>query len=352
MSQSKEAPFNKHSVTSLEGQPFEEALKWISRVTEELPSGISTDRIEKVIQDVDNLFNGHFPGYLACDTHYHSFEHTLLLFPPFCQLAVALSRKYPETITPRDIELGLIAVFLHDTGYIRNDEDHSGTGAKYTFRHIDRSINFAYSYLPSLGYQEQDLVRVEQMISCTGVKPQVEQINFSSEGCRLLGYALGTADLLGQMSDHRYPEKLPLLFLEFQEAYSYEGPESLAEMEIQRFTSEKELIQNTPNFFKNLIHKRLEDMGGVYHLLEDPRKNGTKSLSGKDPGKYEHNILHTFLSPIAFSFRHSPIYTVLPPAIYVKVVESLSPLKGISPPIPSIEAVKTAILSMIVVLFQ
>jgi hypothetical protein len=26
-----------------------------------------------------------------------------------------------------------------------------------------------------------------------------------------------------------------------------------------------------PNFFNNLIHRRLEDMGGVYHLLEDPQ---------------------------------------------------------------------------------
>ncbi len=81
MSQSKESSFNKHSATSLEGQPFKEALTWIYRLTEELPSGISTDRIEQVIQDVDNLFNGRFPGYLACDTRYHSFEHTLLLFP-------------------------------------------------------------------------------------------------------------------------------------------------------------------------------------------------------------------------------------------------------------------------------
>ena len=250
MSQTKEKLFNNHSANSLEGQTFEEALKWIYQVTDVLPSGISTDRIEQVIQDVQNLFNGHFPGYVACDTRYHSFEHTLLLFPPFCQLAVALSRKYPGTLSPRDIELGLIAVFLHDTGYIRNVEDHLGSGAKYTFRHIDRSISFAYGYLPSLGYQEQDLVRVEHMISCTGVKPHVDNINFLSEGCRLLGYALGTADILGQMSDQHYIEKLPLLFLEFKEAYSYEEPESLAEMEIQRFTSEKELIRHTPTFFK------------------------------------------------------------------------------------------------------
>lgn len=270
MPQSKVTISNKHTSRASDDQPFDEALKWIHRTTEELSSGISKDRLEKVIQDVQNLFNGHFPGYGACDTCYHNFEHTLLLFPPFCQLAVALFKKYPNIITPKDIELGLIAVFLHDTGYIRNAKDNSGTGAKYTFRHIDRSINFAYSYLPSLGYQEEDLARIKEMISCTGVKPQLEQINFSSKSCRLLGYALGTADLLGQMSDHDYIEKLPLLFSEFKEAYNFEGPQPLAEMKIQQFVSEKELIKNTPNFFKTLVHKRLEDMGGVYHLLEDP----------------------------------------------------------------------------------
>ena len=270
MSQSKATLLDRNYVNSCDLQAFKEALHWIYWITEKLPSGISTDRIEKVIQDVQNLFSGHFPGYVACDTRYHNFEHTLLLFPPFCQLAFALTEKYPGIITPRDVELGLIAVFLHDTGYIRNDEDRSGTGAKYTFRHIDRSIDFAYGYLPSLGYHEEDLVRVKHMINCTGVKPQLEHINFSSEGCRLLGYALGTADLLGQMSDHRYIDKLPLLFLEFKEAYNYESTQSLAEMEIQQFTSEKELIHNTPDFFKTLVRKRLEDMGAIHHLLDDP----------------------------------------------------------------------------------
>jgi hypothetical protein len=271
MSQSNETLINEHTPSAGgANQPLEEALKWIHWTTEELSSAISKKRLEKVIQDVQNLFNGNFPGYGACDTRYHNFEHTLLLFPPFCQLAVALFRKHPDIITPQDIELGLIAVFLHDTGYIRNAGDNSGTGAKYTFRHIDRSINFAYGYLPSLGYQEQDLARIKEMISCTGVKPQLEQLNFSSESCRLLGYALGTADLLGQMSDQSYVEKLPLLFSEFKEAYNFEGPQPLTEMEIQQFVSEKELIKHTPVFFSTLVHKRLEDMGGVYHLLEDP----------------------------------------------------------------------------------
>jgi len=43
----------------------------------------------------------------------------------------------------------------------------------------------------------------------------------------LWDYALRTSDLLAQMADPLYQEKLPLLFREFQEAYAYEGEEQL-----------------------------------------------------------------------------------------------------------------------------
>lgn len=270
MKQLKSTLLRNHCCTSLNMQSLEEALRWIDWTIVQVPGGISTDRIEKVVTDVICLFDGRFPGYRACDTQYHDFEHTLHLFPPFCQLAIALSRNYPQAVTPRDVELGLIAVLLHDSGYIRSCDDCTGTGAKYTFRHIDRSISFAYHYLPSLGYLPHDLLTVKHMISCTGVKPRPEQIEFLSEGSRLLGYALGTADLLGQMSHHNYPQKLPMLFLEFQEAYNYEEGKTVEEREIYHFKNCEELIQNTPNFFKKEVYKRLDNMGSVYHLLDDP----------------------------------------------------------------------------------
>ena len=285
MSESKEVSFRTNDSRSSDDRLLEDVLQWIHWTGEKLSSKISLDRTEQVVQDILHLFRGRFAGYRACDTRYHNVEHTFLLFPPFCQLAVALHKNQSALVLPRDIELGLVAVLLHDTGYICSTEDCSGTGAKYTFRHIDRSISFAYRYLPSLGYQEDDLVRVKQMISCTGIRPHLEQIDFVSDGCRLLGYALGTADLLAQMSDHRYPEKLPLLFLEFQEAYRYEGPEQLEEMEVYQFKSSKELIQKTPLFYKDVVHKRLEAMGSVCHLLEDPE-------TGKNPylEKIEKNM--------------------------------------------------------------
>jgi len=262
--------FGGNNFLALDIESSNDVLRWIDWTAARIPFRISTVRILKAIKDVLALFRGDFPGYSACDTGYHDLAHTLRLFPPFCQIAIALFRKHPATILPRELELGLLAVLLHDAGYIRKERDRNGTGAKYTFHHIDRSVDFARTYLPSFDYKEQDLLKVEHMIRCTGITPKRKRINFTSEGCRLLGYALGTADLLSQMSDPYYLGKLSLLFSELEEAYSYAGPNQLGKMEVQQFKSYRELIQHTPFFFKKVAGKCLENMGAVYRLLEDP----------------------------------------------------------------------------------
>jgi hypothetical protein len=249
----------------------EDALRWIRWIQKEVCRGLALSRIQRVFQDVLALFEGRFPGHQACDTRYHDLEHSLRLLPPFCQIAAALARERADAISSRDLELGVIAVLLHDSGYIRKKDDAAGTGAKYTFRHIDRSVAFARSYLPSLGYGEDDLIAVEEMICCTGVKAEMEQVHFISEANQWMGYALGTSDLLAQMADSRYVEKLPLLFHEFHEAYQFEGSERLRAMGVQTFTEPMDLIRKTPLFFQHVVVKRLAGMGSVYRLLEDPR---------------------------------------------------------------------------------
>ena len=262
--------FGGNNFLTLDIESSNDVLSWIDWTTARTPFRISTVRILKAIKDILALFRGDFPGYFACDTRYHDLAHTLRLFPPFCQIAIALLRKHPATILPRELELGLMAVLLHDSGYIRKEGDCNGTGAKHTFHHIDRSVDFARTYLPSFDYQEQDLLNVEHMIRCTGIKPTLKQINFTSEGYRLLGYALGTADLLSQMSDPHYLGKLSLLFSELEEAYSYAGPNQLGKMEVQRFKNYRDLMQRTPVFFKKVAGECLENMGSVYRLLENP----------------------------------------------------------------------------------
>ena len=40
-------------------------------------------------------------------------------------------------------EFGMLAILMHDTGYLKKRGDNEGTGAKYTLTHVDRSIQFA-----------------------------------------------------------------------------------------------------------------------------------------------------------------------------------------------------------------
>jgi hypothetical protein len=232
--------------------------------------GISLSRFRRIMEDVTALFEGRFPGYRSCDTRYHDLEHTLRLIPPFCRMVAGMGKEARHRISSRDVELGLIAVLLHDSGYIRTVDDARGTGAKYTFQHIERSVAFARSYLPPLGYTPREHKCVEEMIRCTGVKAEMEQDRFQSKACRSLGYALGTADLLAQMADPSYVEKLPLLFEEFHEAYEHEGDVSLAAAGVQRFESAETLIRKTPLFYKHVVLKRFQAMGNLQTFLEDP----------------------------------------------------------------------------------
>lgn len=268
-----------------EADARETALIWIGRVQEGIPRGMSRTRVQRVFEDTLALFAGDFRGYRECDTRYHDLDHTLYLIPPFCQLALALCKKYPNAITAREVELGVIAVLLHDSGYIREERDRAGTGGKFTFRHIDRSVVFLRSYLPSLGYADHDLDCVEQMIRCTGVSFAPGKLPFSSLGCRLLGHALGIADLLAQMSDPHYNEKLGHLFREYQEAYKYEGRQRLEEMNVVPFRSPRELIEKTPGFYRNVVLGRFAAMGDIHRFLDDPRTGINPYLE-----KIEENI--------------------------------------------------------------
>jgi hypothetical protein len=191
--------------------------------------------------------------------------HTI---PPYMEIIDGWnkSRNSPK-ISKKFFDLGIISVLLHDTGYIKTDSDKAGTGGKYTFRHIQRSIDFADYYLRQIGFDQDNISSVENAIKCTGVSFSPETINFKSEEERIIGYALGTADLLGQMSSPDYLEKLPLLFKEFEEAYCFEGMEKLLDMGVRLFNNSDELVKDTQYFFEEIAMNRFLKMGSMYKYL-------------------------------------------------------------------------------------
>jgi len=219
------------------------------------------------------IFAGRYADYQAVDAHYHDFEHTLQ--GTLCLARLLRGRGLAEAqppLTERMFGLGLLAILLHDTGYLKKRGDTEGTGAKYTITHVRRSTDFAAELLRRERFPAADIQAVQNMIECTGLNADLRAIPFQSEEEKLTGFALGTADLLGQMAAVDYVEKLPILFSEFAEALRFSRATNHF---IARFASAAELIEDTPNFWKEFVRKKIDhEFGALYRYLDDPYPDG------------------------------------------------------------------------------
>jgi hypothetical protein len=246
-----------------------ETLAEINEILHRIEPSLDPSPIEKIFEDIIRLFNGKFPGYKASNTKYHNLEHT-------CSSTLASARLIHglqvqgQIFSPRLVQLCLIGTLFHDTGLIQTEEEKDGTGAQHTIGHEDRSISLMEKYLAEKGYSAEDIRDCGHMIKCTELFLSLDEIPFHSEEVRIMGTVVGTADLVAQMADRNYQEKLPLLFLEFQEAG------------VEGFETPLELFQKTEEFYRRVARKRLTDvLGGIssaafYHFRE--RWNIDKNL--------------------------------------------------------------------------
>jgi hypothetical protein len=190
------------------------------------------DALETALQ----LFCGNYPGYRGCTTDFHNQQHTMDVLLAMARLIHGAACQ-KITINSHDISLGLLAAVFHDIGYIQKSDDIAGTGAKYTMVHIDRGIDFMSGYMGTRPFLKSDFSKCRSMILCTGFNIAIKDIPFESTLTELLGQMLGSADLLGQMADRLYLEKLLLLFNEFKEG------------KVGNYATELDLLKNTRQFF-------------------------------------------------------------------------------------------------------
>jgi hypothetical protein len=219
-------------------------------------------------------FAGNYRDYQSIDAHYHDLEHTLQGITCMARLLRRRhSLKLQPQLTQRMFELGLLAILLHDTGYLKKRGDNEGTGAKYTLTHVDRSIEFAGELLLGQDFAVEEILAVQNMIRCTGVNVKLETIQFQDDLERVAGFALGTADLLGQMAASDYVDKLPILYSEFAEAARYNPDGKMKAGGF--FSSADDLMQKTPLFWDNYVRKKIDrEFIGVYKALNDPYPDG------------------------------------------------------------------------------
>lgn len=234
--------------------------------------GASPAWLERIFRDVETLFLGRHPDYHPIDVAYHDLEHTLQA--TVCLVLLLEGRHgagVEPRVDPRQFELAICSVLLHDSGYLKTRSDTKGTGAKYTFCHVLRSCSFAASYLPTLGASDYEVEAVLGAINCTGPTKEISRLRFREPVERVIGCVLATADYLGQMAAADYPDELDVLFSEFQESddYIHLPPARRA------FHSAQELKERTPIFWQKFVQPKLEsDFQAVYRFLARPYPHG------------------------------------------------------------------------------
>lgn len=229
--------------------------------------------VPRAFQWAVDCFTGKYRDYQPIDAHYHDLEHTMQ--GTLC-MARLLRRRHEfggtPVLTQRMFELGILAILMHDTGYLKKRGDTDGTGAKYTLVHVDRSVDFASELMASQNYFAADIRAVQNMIRCTGINVKLAAIPFQNELERITGFALGTSDLLGQMAAKDYVEKLPILYSEFAEAARLgQGKMKAGGF----FNSALDLMQKTPIFWENYVQSKINrEFLGLYKFFNDPYPNG------------------------------------------------------------------------------
>ena len=210
--------------------------------------------VERVSKDIVRLFSGQYPGYRKCTTQYHDLKHTTDAFLAMARLMHG-AFVYGENLTREHVNLGLICALMHDTGYIQTLDDDAGTGAKYTRIHIRRSIAFTEKYIADNGLSKEDLAHYSDILTCTGLDTKINEIRFASREIELLGKMLGTADLLGQMADRAYLEKLLFLFYEFREGG------------VMGCDTELDLLKKTITFYALTRERFASELGSVNEYM-------------------------------------------------------------------------------------
>src|SRR2546426_490030 len=258
-------------------------------------------RLARAFDDFRALFEGRFSGYFACDTLYHDIRHS-----PDVTLAMArLIDGHERSCAPSDqlgarrAMLGVLVALLHDAGYMkRRSETEVANGAVFTKIHVSRSADFISAYLPRLGFSAEVAVAA-QLVHFTGYEMEIEDIHVADPkdrlvGClvgtadligqmsdgispgtcdrtfaRLVGCLVGTADLIGQMSDRMYLEKCrQFLYREF--VLGNIARERLPDgREVVRYASGDDLIVKTPGFYEYVARDRIDrKLGAVIRYAE------------------------------------------------------------------------------------
>lgn len=231
--------------------------------------GIRLAPLRDAFDTFTKLYAGTLPGYYGCDTWYHDAQHSLDCALAMARLVDGHDRSEPEEmrLLERRAVLGVVIALFHDAGYIRKTGDKAENGAEFTMNHVRRSADFLADYLPGIGFDEE-VALCSQLVHYTGYEMALEDIEVTDPKDRILGFMLGTADILAQTADRCYLEKCrDFLYHEFEICGlagkgTPGGPKPI-------YSSPEDLMRKSPEFNKKLWDERLDGyFKGCYRYMD------------------------------------------------------------------------------------
>ncbi len=220
--------------------------------------GIDLAPAQAAFKTFARLYAGTLRGYHGCDTWYHDAQHSLDCALALARLLQGYERSVPaaEQLGARRAMLGIVSALFHDAGYIRKGDDQAANGAEFTFTHVGRSGEFLTDFLPLIGF-DREAEMASQLVHFTGYELALDAIQVADPKDRLLGFLLGTADVMAQTADRCYLEKCrDFLYQEFQ-ICGLAGP-AKASGKAPVYTSPEMLLRLTPQFSEKMRQERLD----------------------------------------------------------------------------------------------
>ena len=240
----------------------------VRRIYAEWYQEAGADSLHQPFANFAALYRGEHPDYHACDTGYHDIKHVLDVTLAMTRLLDGYQRVGREPLDERLFRLGIILALYHDVGYIRNRKDtRHRQGAEYTLTHVSRGGLYLRNYLPRIGMADLAPVAA-RLVHYTGFEIPVDKISLPDPIFKVIGNLLGTADILGQMSDRCYLEKChERLYPEFVAGGIAVRVNGSGEKQVI-FESAADLVLKTPGFFRHAEYRLDNDLSSAHRYAE------------------------------------------------------------------------------------
>ena len=212
------------------------------------------------------------------DALYHNVEHTIFVTLVGEEI---LRGKHIRNggVTPEDWLHSIISLLCHDIGYVKGvcsqDQPHKGlyaTGIDETM--VSLSFSSTDASLTPYHVDRGKLFIAERFGSHTLIDPKTIQENIeltrfpvpADEDHQDTTHYPGlvrAADLIGQLSDPRYLQKITALFYEFEENNSNKG---------LGYENPGDLRRNYPKFYWNVVHPYIKEASHYLELTQQGKQ--------------------------------------------------------------------------------